>query len=593
MSETLALISRTLSSSSNEGELKDSATTTNSSNSKKFEGDGLPFKCKLIGTEYLSVDRDEKVCLDSMFKLKAVVKTRGEHKQRVQLNLTMSALKVIDEATEAQIAIQEIERISFVVIDPRDTRAFGYIYNTSDGCHQFWAIKTERAAATTVFALKELFELAFEQYINSNKAKEATKETRVPSSSVSTVKQVAAIEEAPPQGALVFSPPSPQTDTNTHQSINVRKGDLTTEQTDVIVVCSSSQYLLENIFKVGGDAVMTSYNNESKLNSSTVTAVVAGGRLLSKKVYFLSWRPNTNETLLCESLKKFVSNAIEKATTENYQSIAFPAIGCGRFDCSISLVAKTLVEEAHRLVATNAISVSFIIQPDKENIFHEFQKQIDSLEQVQQVSEISTVSMSIGKGMVVVEKGNIISQKVDAIVVSSSSEILKQVIVKAAGLEVKAAYESEYKHNPNSILISTISGQLCCKRIFFLKWQPNANDSILRQSVVDFIWNVIQHVVAYNYESVAFPAIGCGKHGCSIDIVVKTMVKEIKKHLEMRNLSLQVKFVIQPEQQNVYDEFCKQVLISDEVHGKSVEHKLPATWKQSTDNRLRLRPRPL
>ncbi len=74
--------------------------------------------------------------------------------------------------SQAQIASHEIERISFVVIDPRDTRAFGYIYNTSDDRHQFWAIKTERSAAATVIALKELFELAFEQYTNAEKAKD-------------------------------------------------------------------------------------------------------------------------------------------------------------------------------------------------------------------------------------------------------------------------------------------------------------------------------------------------------------------------------------------------------------------------------------
>lgn len=76
---------------------------------------------------------------------------------------------------QAQIANHEIERISFVVIDPRDTRAFGYIYNTSDDRHQFWAIKTERPAAATVLALKELFELAFEQFTTAEKTKDAEK----------------------------------------------------------------------------------------------------------------------------------------------------------------------------------------------------------------------------------------------------------------------------------------------------------------------------------------------------------------------------------------------------------------------------------
>jgi O-acetyl-ADP-ribose deacetylase (regulator of RNase III) len=71
---------------------------------------------------------------------------------------------------------------------------------------------------------------------------------------------------------------------------------------------------------------------------------------------------------------------------------------------------------------------------------------------------------------------------------------------------------------------------------------------------------VMQHLIQYNFTSIAFPAIGCGEHGCSIDVIVKTMVNEIKNQLIMRNLPLTVKFIIQPNQQNIYDEFCKQVL---------------------------------
>jgi hypothetical protein len=129
-----------------------------------------------------------------------------------------------------------------------------------------------------------------------------------------------------------------------------------------------------------------------------------------------------------------------------------------------------------------------------------------------------------------------------------------------AGSEVQTAYDAEYKSNPNAILISTPSGTLPCKRIFFVKWQPATDEAILRQSLIDVIWTVIQNLIAYKFTSLAFPAIGCGQHGCSVDVVVKTMVKEMKNQLAMRNLPLTVKFMIQPNQQNIYDEFCKQVL---------------------------------
>ncbi|CAF4695757.1 unnamed protein product [Rotaria sp. Silwood1] len=379
-----------------------------------------------------------------------------------------------------------------------------------------------------------------------------------------------------------------------NQSINVRKGDLTKEQTDVIVVCASSKALLESVLKSGGDTVQASYNNGLRKKATQVFAVATGGHLRAKEIYFLPWEPNPDETLLCESLKNFVSNAIEKAANDNRKSIAFPAIGCGQYGCSISLVAKTLIEEACRLRTLYPIAITFIIQPDRTDIYDEFQKQIDLLEtlepsqSLEQPLESPIISVSIGNGIIVVEKGNITTQKVDVIIGSSSSIVLTQTIIEAAGDEVKTTYETESKRNPNSILISTPPGQLSCRRIFFLKWKPDADNSILRQSIIDFIWNVIQNIISCNYTSVAFPAIGCGGYGCSVDIVVKTMVREIKNQLKTRNLSLTVKFVIQPEQQNIYDEFCKQVLASkEELVEKSVEDQLPTTWEKSTGNQLR------
>ncbi|CAF5061377.1 unnamed protein product, partial [Rotaria sp. Silwood1] len=235
--------------------------------------------------------------------------------------------------------------------------------------------------------------------------------------------------------------------------------------------------------------------------------------------------------------------------------------------------AKTLIEEAHQLGSLHPIAISFIIEPDRTDIYDEFKKQIslldsskpfEQLESLERTPEIPTVSVPIGNGMIIVEKGNITRQKVDAIIGSPSSIALHNAIIEAAGDDVKTAYEIEYIRNPNSILISTPPGKLSCQRIFFLKWEPDTDDSILRQSIIDFIWNIIQNVISYNYRSIACPAIGCGGYGCSVDIVVKTMVKQIKYHLKTRNLSLTVKFIIRPEQENIYDEFCKQVLASEE-----------------------------
>jgi hypothetical protein len=146
------------------------------------------------------------------------------------------------------------------------------------------------------------------------------------------------------------------------------------------------------------------------------------------------------------------------------------------------------------------------------------------------------------------------------IITSSSSERLRKAIINAAGNRVLTAFNEEYKKNPNSIVIATSPGTLCCKKIFFLKWEPAADEEILQQSLIDLMSTVIQSMQSHNFTSIAFPAIGCGQHGCSVRIVVKTMVLEMKRQLIKRNLPWEVKFVIQSDQPDIYDEFCKQVL---------------------------------
>ncbi|CAF1263615.1 unnamed protein product [Adineta ricciae] len=173
------------------------------------------------------------------------------------------------------------------------------------------------------------------------------------------------------------------------------------------------------------------------------------------------------------------------------------------------------------------------------------------------------MSLTIGRGLIEVEKGDIKQQSVDVIVGTLSSDKLRQALLHAAGDQANDVYNKERLKNPTSLIISTPAGHLPCKRIFFLKWQPNSDDKLLRQSIVDLMYNVVQNVHANTFTSIAFPAIGCGGHACSLKVVVKTMIREMKQHIQQRDLAWKVKFIIEPDQQNTYDEFCKQLFSSD------------------------------
>lgn len=133
-------------------------------------------------------------------------------------------------------------------------------------------------------------------------------------------------------------------------------------------------------------------------------------------------------------------------------------------------------------------------------------------------------------------------------------------ILDAAGKEIAASYHKQTKEDPNALLLVLDHGHLPCKKIFVSKWVPSKDKEDLQRSLADLVGNVIQHVIAHQCASIALPAIGCGKHGCSVDVVVKTMVCELKEHLRIRNLPLKVKIVIEASQKTVYEEFCTRIL---------------------------------
>ncbi|CAF4661264.1 unnamed protein product, partial [Rotaria magnacalcarata] len=295
--------------------------------------------------------------------------------------------------------------------------------------------------------------------------------------------------------------------------IIVCHGDLITRETDVIVVCSSSEYLFESICQAGGDPVSTSYKQQNSRNpNAPIIIVESAGKIASKTIYFLPWKANPDESILRKSIENFVSLALEKAIEQKYRSIVFPAIGCGGFGCSIQLIARTMIETVYSKLKTYQMSVSFIIQPNKKHIYDEFKEHVDALKLPSPSSiELRKIAADFGKGVIEVEMGDITTQTVDVIVGSTSSGILREIILKAAGKESQLAYEIERRNHPNYILIEIPAGSLQCKKIFFVKWGPNDNEEILQQSLIDLINIVVQNAISHKFTSIAFPAIGCGK----------------------------------------------------------------------------------
>ncbi|XP_061913048.1 disabled homolog 2-like isoform X2 [Entelurus aequoreus] len=129
----------------------------------RFRGDGVRYKAKLIGVDDVPEARGDKMCQDSMMKLKGMAiaaRSQGKHKQRIWVNISMSGIKIIDEKSGVIEHEHLVNKISFIARDVTDNRAFGYVCG-AEGQHQFFAIKTAQQAEPLVIDLKDLFQVIF------------------------------------------------------------------------------------------------------------------------------------------------------------------------------------------------------------------------------------------------------------------------------------------------------------------------------------------------------------------------------------------------------------------------------------------------
>ncbi|NXU04967.1 DAB1 protein, partial [Buphagus erythrorhynchus] len=145
---------------------------------RRFKGDGVRYKAKLIGIDEVSAARGDKLCQDSMMKLKgiaAAARSKGEHKQKVFLTVSFGGIKIFDEKTGLLQHHHAVHEISYIAKDITDHRAFGYVCG-KEGNHRFVAIKTAQAAEPVILDLRDLFQLIYELKQREEMEKKAQKD---------------------------------------------------------------------------------------------------------------------------------------------------------------------------------------------------------------------------------------------------------------------------------------------------------------------------------------------------------------------------------------------------------------------------------
>ncbi|XP_058871181.1 disabled homolog 2-like isoform X1 [Acipenser ruthenus] len=128
----------------------------------RFQGEGVRYKAKLIGIDTVPEAQGDKMCLDSMMKLKGrevAARNSGQHKQRIWLKVSAAGIQIIDEKSGHAAHTHPNEHISFIKKDETDPRAFAYVF-AQDGTYTLLSIKTANSADPVVEDLRDVCQIA-------------------------------------------------------------------------------------------------------------------------------------------------------------------------------------------------------------------------------------------------------------------------------------------------------------------------------------------------------------------------------------------------------------------------------------------------
>ncbi|CAF1407831.1 unnamed protein product [Adineta ricciae] len=189
-------------------------------------------------------------------------------------------------------------------------------------------------------------------------------------------------------------------------------------------------------------------------------------------------------------------------------------------------------------------------------------------------------------GSIHVCTGDITQQKMDAIVVTTTTARYRDSVLQKAGDSIKKLYTDQAQAKPDTSF-STDSGYLPCKKIFFIpssKLSKTADRWVFRTIVSEAIQLIVKEKTI-NIRSIVFPAVGCGFHGCDINFVAETLLRAVAYELEQRpNLPLSVYFIVQSRDSIVFNKFAEQLKLLNSRPQSSARRPITPRKPSAKDN---------
>ncbi|UJR25097.1 hypothetical protein I4U23_006458 [Adineta vaga] len=168
----------------------------------------------------------------------------------------------------------------------------------------------------------------------------------------------------------------------TAAAIDIKQGDLAEQNVDLVVVCSTSFYLCQNLINKAGHSVKQEYDAITNDSPSEPFETNAGD-LKCRKLLFLPWKiDKASNRSFTQSIRNFVRTAVQYAVKGHHTSIAFPSIGCGKLNVGKNIIANEMLIEAQKqlLMANVLLQIIFVILPKQNDVFEAFKEKLDCLQ---------------------------------------------------------------------------------------------------------------------------------------------------------------------------------------------------------------------
>ncbi|CAF3880404.1 unnamed protein product [Rotaria sp. Silwood1] len=192
---------------------------------------------------------------------------------------------------------------------------------------------------------------------------------------------------------------------------------------------------------------------------------------------------------------------------------------------------------------------------------------------IPKASKHDHISNELSAAVIEIHQNDLADQRVDLVVICSTSISLRDDILKKAGQSVEQEYFEAAMTSPMEPF-ETNAGQLQCRKLLFLPWEMDrTNEEAFYQSIRNLVRKAVQHAIKAHYTSIVFPSISYGKFNVDKNIIANQMLVEAQKQLLAANVLLQIIFVILPEQSDVFEAFQAKLesLQNGEVETKDTE----------------------